>query len=155
MLVDNNYTMTDKLETVPEDVELDFDSPENADTRALMLNIFIKYHQRWYKQSSNTGFLTGTDAMKKNSTSHMMESFYTELLKFKAAKKELTSVYEPGSVSKEEKDKFDELYLLTIDDKLTHFSPRMLSLIHHLAVKHTDDWSTIDWDIIPAKRNLK
>ena len=116
-----------------------------------ILNVFTMYHKKWYNQSHETSIFDGVNLNEKNSTSLMMESFYSEMFKFQTAQHDvrLTTIYDSDDLSSEERDSFDELYFLKIDNELTKVSPRLFALVSYVA---TLNWTEMNWMIIPAKR---
>lgn len=136
------------LDTIPEDNELNTNSPElditNEDNYVNLLNVYLTYYKTLFNKNKSESLLDDINHDKINSTNRGIEFLYGEMAKMKEDN-DKDIIYKPGELKLEE---CEELYVLLIDNKQVYTCQLLLPLISYVS---TLDWININWSIDPLK----
>jgi hypothetical protein len=109
---------------------------ENLD---LLINKYIEYYRKTYPDSQIKNMFDNINYDDPSSTNHIMEMFYTDMLKYKKID---NKIYKDASAI--DFDKFDEIYILKSDINIICLSPSNISLLIEIINNDYKDWSIIN-----------
>jgi hypothetical protein len=128
------------------------DCEDQASTKYVdLLNIFNKYYNILFHKPDLHMF-EGVDEDDVTSTNRCLELLYGEMYKYnendKAGNGELNEIYEPTDIDAK---KYDELYVININNKASKVTPSLFSAITYIA--HLEGWINTNWSIVNLKNN--
>ena len=103
-----------------------------------IINIYIEYYKKTYPDKNIKNMFENINYDDQTSTNHIMEMFYTEILKFNKID---NNVY--ISSDDFDKNKFTELFGLQIDNSIKCVSFCVISLIIEIINNNYEKWNII------------
>jgi hypothetical protein len=103
-----------------------------------IINKYIEYYKKSYPDKNVKNMFENINYEDETSTNHIMEMFYTEILKFNKID---NNVYINGEDF--DKDKYDDLFGLKIENNITCVSFSIISLIIEIINNDYKDWFII------------
>ncbi len=108
---------------------------ENLD---LLINKYIEYYRKTYPESQIKNMFDNINYDDPSSTNHIMEMFYTDMLKYKKLDND---IYTDASLI--DFDKHDEIFILKTDNNNV-ISPSVITLLIEIINKEYINWSIIN-----------
>lgn len=105
-----------------------------------IINTYIEYYRKIYKDDNIKTMFDNIDYNNPSSTNHIMEMFYTDILKHNKINNDI--YIDVSDI--DNSDEFDELYGLKIENNLKYISQSIISLIHIIIDNNYKDWIIIN-----------
>jgi hypothetical protein len=117
----------------------DIPDDDSCDTYQELINKYIEYYKKAYPEKNIKNMFHDINFDDQTSTNHIMEMFYTEILKFNKID---NNVYTNSDDF--DKTKFNELFGLKINDEIKCVSFCVISLLIEVINNDYKDWNVIN-----------
>ena len=152
----NNNISIKEIENTLNDSNLKEYEPVEEETSKYVdcMNICHIYFKNLFRKE-NENMFTNIDDKDEYSTNREMEFVYETMYKYNinlANNTKLCDIYEPNKINDYlNKDEYDELYGLSLNNQIIKVCPSLFGIITYIA--HQIDWKNEDiiWAIIPLK----
>lgn len=104
-----------------------------------LVNKYIEYYRKTYPDNQVKNMFDNINYNDLSSTNHIMEMFYTDLLKHKKINND---IYVDSS--EVDFDNIDELFALKIDGEIRYVSQSVISLLYDVVNKNYIEWFIIN-----------
>jgi hypothetical protein len=142
----NNYIIMntiDELEDIDlhseEDIDLHSEQNDNLNAYDMLINKYIEYYRKTYPDNQVKNMFDNVNYGDLSSTNHIMEMFYTDLLKYKKINNDIYV-----DASEVDFENIDELFGLKVDGEIRYVSQSVISLLHDVVNKKYNDWFIIN-----------
>jgi hypothetical protein len=112
---------------------------DNLSRYELLINKYIEYYRKTYPENQVKNMFDNINYSDLSSTNHIMEMFYTDLLKHKKINNDIYV-----DASEVDFENIDELFGLKVDEEIRYVSQSVISLLHDVVNKKYDDWFIIN-----------
>jgi hypothetical protein len=129
------------MNTIDELEEIDLHPEENNNLNQyeMLINKYIEYYRKTYPENQVKNMFDNINYSDLSSTNHIMEMFYTDLLKHK---KICNDIY--VDASEVDFENIDELFGLKVDEEIRYVSQSVISLIHDVVNNKYVNWFIIN-----------
>ena len=104
-----------------------------------LINKYIQYYRKTYPDNQVKNMFDNINYNDLSSTNHIMEMFYTDLLKHKKINNDIYI-----DASEVDFDNTDELFGLKVDGEIRLISQSIISLLYDVVNKNYNDWFIIN-----------
>jgi hypothetical protein len=105
----------------------------------VLINKYIEYYRKTYPDNQVKNMFHDINYSDLSSTNHIMEMFYTDLLKYKKINNDIYV-----DASEVDFENIDELFGLKVDGEIRYVSQSVISLLHDVVNKKYNDWFIIN-----------
>ena len=122
-----------------EEVDLESDKNNNLNQYELLINKYIEYYRKTYPDNKVQNMFDNVNYSDLSSTNHIMEMFYTDLLKYKKINNDIYV-----DASEVDFENIDELFGLKVNGEIRYVSQSVISLLHNVVENKYNDWFIIN-----------
>ncbi len=129
------------MNTIDELEEIDLHSEENNNLSQyeMLINKYIEYYRKTYPENQVKNMFDNINYNDLSSTNHIMEMFYTDLLKHKKINNDIYV-----DASEVDFENIDELFGLKVDEEIRYVSQSVISLLHDVINNKYNNWFIIN-----------
>ena len=121
------------------EVDLESEQTDNLNQYETLINKYIEYYRKTYPDNKVKNMFDNVNYSDLSSTNHIMEMFYTDLLKHKNIKNDIYV-----DATEVDFETIDELFGLKVDGEIRFISQSVISLLHDVVNKKYVDWFIIN-----------
>ncbi len=133
----------DELEEINDIVEYDDNGIKtennNLNQYEMLINKYIEYYRKTYPENQVKNMFDNINYNDLSSTNHIMEMFYTDLLKHKKINNDIYV-----DASEVDFENIDELFGLKVDEEIRYVSQSVISLLHDVINNKYNNWFIIN-----------
>ncbi len=122
-----------------EEIDLHSDQNDNLNQYELLINKYIEYYRKSYPENQVKNMFDNINYSDLSSTNHIMEMFYTDLLKHKKINNDIYI-----DASEVDFENIDELFGLKVDEEIRYVSQSVISLLYDVVNNKYIDWFIIN-----------
>ena len=134
----NTIKEIEEIEELNE-VDLESEQTDNLNQYELLINKYIEYYRKTYPDNKVKNMFDNVNYSDLSSTNHIMEMFYTDLLKHKKINNDIYV-----DATEVDFETIDELFGLKVDGQIRFISQSVISLLHDVVNKKYSDWFIIN-----------
>jgi len=108
---------------------------DKIENMEILINKYIEYYRKTYPEKNVKNMFDQINYDDPSSTNHIMEMFYTDLLKYKNINNDIYI-----DTSEIDIDNIDELYALKVNGEIKYVSESIISLLHDVIISKYSDW---------------
>jgi hypothetical protein len=112
---------------------------QNLNQYELLINKYIGYYRKTYPDNKVQNMFDNINYNDLSSTNHIMEMFYTDLLKYNKINNDIYI-----DASEVDFDNIDELFGLKVDGEIKYVSQSVISLLYDVVNNKYNDWFIIN-----------
>jgi len=106
-----------------------------------LVNKYIEYYKKTYPDKNIKNMFDGIDFSDDKSTNHIMEMFYTDLLKYKNLD---NKIYLQSDINNIDISNYEEFFMLKNGEKNCCFSESVITLLIEVLNNDYNDWYIIN-----------
>ncbi len=122
-----------------EEIDLHSEQNDNLNQYELLINKYIEYYRKTYPDNQVKNMFHDINYNDLSSTNHIMEMFYTDLLKYKKINNDIYV-----DASEVDFENIDELFGLKVDEEIRYVSQSVISLLHDVINNKYVNWFIIN-----------
>ena len=134
----NTIKEIEEIEELNE-VDLESEQTDNLNQYEMLINKYIEYYRKTYPDNKVKNMFDNVNYSDLSSTNHIMEMFYTDLLKHKKINNDIYV-----DATEVDFETIDELFGLKVDGEIRFISQSVISLLHDVVNKKYSDWFIIN-----------
>lgn len=134
----NTIKEIEEIEELNE-VDLESEQTDNLNQYETLINKYIEYYRKTYPDNKVKNMFDNVNYSDLSSTNHIMEMFYTDLLKHKKINNDIYV-----DATEVDFETIDELFGLKVNGEICFISQSVISLLHDVVNKKYSDWFIIN-----------
>jgi hypothetical protein len=122
-----------------EEIDLHSEQNDNLNQYEMLINKYIEYYRKTYPDNKVKNMFHDINYNDLSSTNHIMEMFYTDLLKHKQINNDIYV-----DASEVDFETIDELFGLKVNEEIRYVSQSVISLLYDVINNKYVNWFIIN-----------